>query len=69
MDDQTRLHLPAALYGRSEVYAEEAEADDSDIETRDTYPCVAPQDRDSSPESDRKPVEYPHLQLALRFDD
>lgn len=63
MDD--RQHLSPALYGRSEAYDEEA--DDPNFQERDTYPCEPPQDRDEeSPESDRKPVEYPHLQLACR---
>lgn len=68
MDDRSQ-HLPPALFGRSEAYDQEAEADDPNFEERDTYPCAPPQDWDSSPESDRKPIEYPHLQLALRFDD
>ena len=65
-----RQHLPSALYGRSEAYAEEAEADDPDIEQRDTHPCPPPQDRDEeAPESDGKPVEYPHLLSARRMSD
>ena len=70
MNDQAGLHLSPALFARSEAYAEEAEADDPDIEQRDTYPCESPQDRDSeAPESDGKPVEYPHLLSARRMSD
>ena len=68
MDDQSRQHLPPALYGRSEVYSQEDETDDPDVEERDTNPC-SPPDEEESPESDRLPVEYPHLSLAHRFDD
>ena len=69
MDDPRQQHLSPALFARSEAYdPEEAEADDPDIEQRDTYPCASPQDwtDETSPESDGKPIEHLHLQLAFR---
>jgi len=63
-----RQHLPPALYGRSEAYdPDEAYTAPAEEEPRDTLP--SPPYDEESPESDRGPVEYPHLQLASRASD
>lgn len=61
MDDQ---HIPSTL--RSQTEDQEAQAEDSDLEKRDTDPCPS-MDEEESPESDGKPIEYPHLRT--RFAD
>lgn len=64
MDDE-RLHLPRALYGRSETYDPDEAYTASEEDARDTLPCESsPQDSEESPESDRGPVEYPYIRCA-----
>jgi len=56
MNDQ---HLSPALYARSEVQdPDEAHAVEEAL--KDTDPCP-PLDEEDSPESDGRPIEYPHL--------
>lgn len=70
MDDQARLHLSPALYGRSEAYDPDEAYTASEEEARDTLPCESPpEDSEESPESDRLPIEYPHLLSARRMSD
>lgn len=70
MDDQARLHLSPALYGRSEAYDPDEAYTASEEDARDTLPSPSPlSDEEDSPESDGRPVEYPYLLSARRMSD
>jgi len=64
-----RQHLPPALYGRSEAYDPDEAYTASEEDARDTLPSPSPIPDEESPESDGKPVEYPHLLSARRMSD
>jgi len=57
MDDE---HIPSTLRSPTETDDQTSKTEITNLEERDTDPCEPP-DEEDSPESDGRPIEYPHL--------